>query len=150
MYFNAETQERIVNRLHFALNPRGFLFLGKSEMLIAHTDLFQPVNLRRRVFAKVVDPRPRERLVPLGGDGIGEVEREPVAELRDGAFEAGPGAQLVVDGDGVLAAVNARARALLGLATTDAGRPLRDLEVSYRPVELRSRARHRVCGVAER
>src|SRR5436190_18173842 len=33
MYFNAETQARIVGRFHFALNDEGLLFLGKSEML---------------------------------------------------------------------------------------------------------------------
>ena len=43
--------------MHFALNPWGYLFLGKSEMLITHSDLFRPVNLKRRVFAKVVEPR---------------------------------------------------------------------------------------------
>ena len=34
--------------------------------------------------------------------------------------------------------INQRARSLFGLVTADIGRPLQDLEVSYRPAELRS------------
>jgi two-component system CheB/CheR fusion protein len=34
MYFNAETQSRILSRFHFALAGGGVLFLGKAEMLL--------------------------------------------------------------------------------------------------------------------
>ena len=43
MYFNAETQARILRRLHFALRDDGFLFLGKAEMLLTHA---RPVQRR--------------------------------------------------------------------------------------------------------
>ena len=33
-----ETQARILARLHFALNETGFLFLGKAEILLTHTN----------------------------------------------------------------------------------------------------------------
>ena len=49
-----------------------------------------------------------------------------------------PVAQLVVDSDGLLVLANERARALFRLDPADLGRPLQDLEISYRPVELRS------------
>jgi two-component system CheB/CheR fusion protein len=39
MYFNAETQGRIVAGFHFATNPEGFLFLGRAEMLFTHAEL---------------------------------------------------------------------------------------------------------------
>src|SRR5919106_564842 len=52
MYFNSETQSRILSRFHFALNDLGFLFLGKAEMLLAHTNIFQPVDLKNRIFVK--------------------------------------------------------------------------------------------------
>ncbi len=42
MYFNAEAQTRILQRLHFALNAGSFLFLGRSEMLLTHANLFTP------------------------------------------------------------------------------------------------------------
>jgi two-component system, chemotaxis family, CheB/CheR fusion protein len=137
MYFNAETQARILKRFHFALNPWGYLFLGKSEMLITHSDLFRPVNLKRRVFAKVQKPTPRDRLLPLNQPGVEPVSGR-IAEIRDGAFEASSDAHVVVDADGVVVMANAHARARFGLAPPDVGRPLKDLELSYRPADLRT------------
>jgi two-component system CheB/CheR fusion protein len=136
MYFNAETQARILNRFHFALNPWGYLFLGKSEMLITHADLFRPVNLKHRVFSKVLKPTLRDRLVTL--DRAGHESSSGVREIRDAALEVSSGAQIVVDADGLVVMANAHARSLFGLAPRDVGRPLKDLELSYRPIELRS------------
>src|SRR5947208_564035 len=53
MYFNAETQARILSRFHFALAGGGVLFLGKAEMLLSHSNLFLPIDLKRRIFRKV-------------------------------------------------------------------------------------------------
>ena len=58
--------------------------------------------------------------------------------LREAAFEAGPMPQIVVDPSEVLVAANGRARHHFGIALKDVGRPLRDLEVSYRPADLRT------------
>jgi two-component system, chemotaxis family, CheB/CheR fusion protein len=66
MYFNAETQARVLGRLHFALNPSGVLFLGQAEMLLSHTTLFQPIDLERRFFRKVSAVTPRERGLLVG------------------------------------------------------------------------------------
>jgi two-component system CheB/CheR fusion protein len=137
MYFNAETQARILNRFHFALNPWGYLFLGKSEMLITHSDLFRPVDLKRRVFAKVQKETLRERLF-AGAHGSHDLASAPIAEIRDGAFEVSPGAYLVVDVEGTLVMANAHARTMFGLSQADVGRPIKDLELSFRPVDLRS------------
>lgn len=52
MYFNAETQAKILIRFHFSLNNRGFLFLGKAETSIAKRKIFTPVHLKHRIFAK--------------------------------------------------------------------------------------------------
>jgi two-component system CheB/CheR fusion protein len=45
---------------------------------------------------------------------------------------------VVVHHSGAVAMVNAPARRLFGLSGRDVGRPFQDLEISYRPVELRS------------
>ncbi len=58
--------------------------------------------------------------------------------LRRELILTNPIAQIAVGGDGRLALVNHRAHALLGLSDRDVGRPFQDLEISYRPVELRS------------
>src|SRR3954449_9753924 len=52
MYMNADTQRNVLGRLHFALSPRGALFLGNAEMLLSHSDRFTPMDLKHRVFRK--------------------------------------------------------------------------------------------------
>ncbi|HEY9287059.1 MAG TPA: CheR family methyltransferase [Candidatus Dormibacteraeota bacterium] len=141
MYFDAETQGRILARLHYALNDKGFLFLGKAEMLLSRDALFVPVDVKQRVFTKVPKVGLRERLVVLAQAGnlesanqFGRKER-----MHEVLTDTLPIAQLVVDTSGFAVSANARARAQLGLAPSDIGRPLQDLEISYRPLELRSR-----------
>jgi len=46
------TQARVLARLHFAVEDGGILFLGKAEMLLSHGNLFAPIDLKRRIFAK--------------------------------------------------------------------------------------------------
>jgi two-component system CheB/CheR fusion protein len=138
MYFNAEAQAQILNRFHFALNNAGFLFLGKSEMLITHSELFKPVNLKCRVFTKVVRSTLRDRLLLAAHPDPTDIGGAPGAAVRASAFDAAPVAQIAVDADGTLMLANEQARTLLALAPGDIGRPLKDLEISYRPVELRS------------
>src|SRR4029078_5521233 len=62
MYFNAETQSRVLARFHFGLLEGGYLFLGKAEMLFTQSHLFAPVELKQRIFAKVPRMVPRDRL----------------------------------------------------------------------------------------
>jgi two-component system CheB/CheR fusion protein len=140
MYMNAETQGRILARLHFALAPTGYLFLGKAEMLLSRADLFTPVDLKQRIFAKVPKIGVHDRLVVLTetGDSMAEAELADEMRVRDAAFEAAPMAQLLIDAGGNLALANRAAQDAFGLTAADLGRPLRDLEVSYRPLELRS------------
>jgi two-component system CheB/CheR fusion protein len=140
MYFNAETQGRILARFHFALNEQGFLFLGKAEMLLTHSNLFHPVDLKSRIFVKAPNISLRDRLFVLSQVGDQEAGGRLARHirLRDETFNLLPIAQLAVDVDGALVLANERARTLFGLSHKDLGRPFHDLEVSYRPVELRS------------
>jgi two-component system CheB/CheR fusion protein len=136
MYLNAETQARVLARLHFALNDGGFLLLGRAETLMAHGHTFVAVDLKRRLSRKGNHHSLREQ-------AFGEEDRASQPESLDSriqtaALEASPVAQLVVDAAGQLLLVNDRARELFGLRKSDVGRPLRDLQLSYRPVELRS------------
>jgi two-component system, chemotaxis family, CheB/CheR fusion protein len=138
MYFNAETQAGILGRFHFSLNDWGYLYLGKSEMLITHSDLFKPVDLKRRVFAKVARPTLRDRLLfAAHPDQVGAVDGAN-GGVRESAFDAALVAQLAVDADGTVVLANQLARTTFGLSKADVGRPLKDLEISYRPVDLRS------------
>jgi two-component system, chemotaxis family, CheB/CheR fusion protein len=137
MYLNAETQARILARFHFALADGGVLFLGKSEMLLSHTNLFIPVDLRRRVFRKAARQQPANGVFFVDPPAQAARELAGLDHLRNEAFLASPVAQIVVTAEGLVALTNRQAEMLFGVSSRDVGRPFRDLEVSYRPVELR-------------
>jgi two-component system CheB/CheR fusion protein len=139
MYFDADTQRRILASFHFSLRSNGYLFLGKSEALAARSDLFVPVDLKRRIFMKASREAPVRVQLPLSEPEDTLAQLAADALIRDAGFEAVPVAQLVVDRTGTLALANLQARAFFGLTPRDIGRPFKDLEVSFRPVELRSR-----------
>jgi two-component system CheB/CheR fusion protein len=136
MYFNAETQARILERFSFALGPRGYLFLGKAETLLTQSSLFAPVDLRLRIFSKAGDVA-RRPVVP-------STRREPDGngasslDVRAFALDEVLLPMVVVDATRTVVVANAAARALFGLRGGDLGTPLQNLELSYRPLELRS------------
>ncbi|WP_157244947.1 CheR family methyltransferase [Nonomuraea typhae] len=136
MYFNTETQLNVVRRFHFALANPGYLFLGKAEMLLNHGDRFQPVNLRMRLFTKSGTALPSSRTPWSSDETYGP--HVTTGELTTTALASGPVAQIALDLNGQLALVNSRAELLFNLNPRDLGRPFQDLEVSYRPTELRS------------
>jgi two-component system CheB/CheR fusion protein len=140
MYLNSETQSHVLARFSFALREGGYLLLGKAEMLLAHSNLFTAVDLKRRVFRKVPGATLRDRLMVLTDTGRPMGNPGPREDrVRNAAVEAGPEAQIVVDAGGYLAIANNRARELFNLKYEDLNRPFQDLEISYRPLELRSR-----------
>ena len=141
MYFNAETQARVLARFHFALNPTGVMFLGKAEMLLTHVNLFMPLNLQHRMFTRLSKINLRDRLLVLAQTGDEEASDRLVNHgwLREAAFDAGPVAQIVVGHSSNLVLANQQARSLFKINPQDLGRPLQDLEIAYRPLELRSR-----------
>jgi len=140
MYFNAEVQAQILARFHFGVSDGGYLCLGKAEMLFSHANLFLPLDLKRRVFVKAAQSGLRDRMLLItraGGEPLGALTSDAL-RLRDSVFQSGPVAQIVVDRGGLLTMANERALTLFRLNGRDLSRPLQDLEISYRPVELRS------------
>ncbi len=141
MYFNVDTQSRILARLHFALAEDGVLFLGRAEMLLSHSDYFAPIELKHRIFGKRAgdgtarhDPRAMSAPAPRRRDE--DIARS--SRLREAALEASPVAQVVLDPQRRVAVINHKATMLFPVGPPDLGRPLQDLELSYRPVDLRS------------
>ncbi|WP_125263606.1 CheR family methyltransferase [Streptomyces alboflavus] len=142
MYFNVEAQTQIVDRFHFALRESGFLFLGKAEMLLNDADRFEVVSMRQRVFRRRPgDSGPPYQPAPLKIRAIAGSEQRTVArnrQTRDLILDAIPVPAVAVDSEGLVALINSNARVQFALTTNDLGRPFQDLEISYRPVELRS------------
>jgi two-component system CheB/CheR fusion protein len=138
MYFTAETQAQILGRFHFALQDDGILLLGRSEMLITHGDLFTRVDLKRRLFRKVLVAARRQHEQVLVPEPAGGASQSVADDLREAVFDLGRPAQAVLDSQRILVMANDRARRMFGLEVGDFGRPIQDLELSYRPLELRA------------
>jgi two-component system CheB/CheR fusion protein len=60
IYFDAHSQKLIMQRLHYALEPGGVLFLGKAESKLTESRLFRPVNSRWRIFQRITKPDPQK------------------------------------------------------------------------------------------
>jgi len=70
-------------------------------------------------------------------DDLVQGEMVGLDELRHETLLTSPLAQVVVTADGTVAMINRRAAMMFGASARDIGRPFRDLDLSYRPVELR-------------
>jgi two-component system CheB/CheR fusion protein len=135
MYFGPELQQRILANYYFALNRGGYLIVGKAEALQSGRNFFVPYDLKRRIFVKdgSIDQGFRVPRLPLP---IGDQERP--RDLGEAAFERAPVSQVVVDDENRVVGINLAARTMFSLRHRDVGRQLQDLEISYRPLELRS------------
>jgi two-component system CheB/CheR fusion protein len=140
MYFNAETQGRILRHFHFALRPSGVLMLGKSEMMISHREQFTPSDLKHRIFrpAAPAGDRPPSRGDGLSGPARIGASADDGARLVRDALDVGPQAQIVVSSSGLLSFANLAARALLTLGDGDIGAPFDEQAIASQPVELRN------------
>ena len=52
IYFNADIQNVVLNRLHFGLQEAGFLVLGKAEALISDQPTFKAIDWKQRIYTK--------------------------------------------------------------------------------------------------
>ncbi|MDQ6735822.1 MAG: PAS domain-containing protein [Nitrospirota bacterium] len=108
-------------------------------MLFTHANLFTLIDLKHRVFATSTNLGVRDRLRVLHHIGEEEAANRLTQQLRvrDLSFNIAPYPHLVVDLEGNVALVNDQTRAAFNLTSDDIGRPFRNLEISYRPMELR-------------
>jgi two-component system, chemotaxis family, CheB/CheR fusion protein len=136
MYFDPEAQQRILANFYFALNRGGYLLVGKAEALQSGRNFFVPYDLKRRIFVKDGSTNPDFRIPRLPQPAV--LEPDGPRELGEAAFERAPVAQVVVDDQNQVVGINQAARGMFSLRHRDVGRQLQDLEISYRPVELRS------------
>ncbi len=81
IYLNANVQGRVMPMFHFSLAREGYLFLGNSESIGKHGDLFEPISKEWKIFrkkAKVVDVASRPNAGKMR-------DKEGSAELTDRA-----------------------------------------------------------------
>ncbi|HJZ91163.1 MAG TPA: CheR family methyltransferase [Gemmataceae bacterium] len=49
IYLGPHLQKKLIPLFHYALRPGGYLFLGPSETISTHRDLFRPVDVKHRI-----------------------------------------------------------------------------------------------------
>jgi two-component system, chemotaxis family, CheB/CheR fusion protein len=109
-------------------------------MLFSNPGIFVPVDLPRRIFRVTAKASNRERMAPIASTGQDNMPNgaQSLVRLRQVAFDADSSAQLLVDAGGVLISATAGARHDFSIRPSEIGKLLQELEVSYRPADLRS------------
>jgi two-component system CheB/CheR fusion protein len=82
IYLDTETQAKLIPLFNFALNPGGYLFLGKSEGVCGRHDLFDTISKKARLYRRLTPARPitldtpilpgRKRALPAAGPAAGQ------------------------------------------------------------------------------
>ncbi len=65
IYLEPEVQKKVLALLHFALKEGGYLFLGPSETVSRHTDLFEPVSKKWRIYRRIGPSRADDLQFPV-------------------------------------------------------------------------------------
>ncbi len=145
IYFKTDLQERLLPRFHYALRDDGFLFLGKSETMLARSPWFVPLEAKWRIFRRTRNGAAPAALPSFAREHLCEraasVSHAPPADVDLAAVvEMLPAAVMVIDADDTVLVWNAAAEALYGIRRELAvGRRFPDLDISYRLEGLRAR-----------
>lgn len=54
IYLGQHLQKKLIPLFHYALRPNGFLFLGPSESISAHRELFRPTDVKHRLSQRLM------------------------------------------------------------------------------------------------
>jgi two-component system CheB/CheR fusion protein len=72
IYFGPDIQNRVIPTFHYSLRPGGYLFLGTSEGIGQHSDLFAMVDKKQRIFQARDHVTSNPRLLSM----VGETRRQ--------------------------------------------------------------------------
>jgi two-component system CheB/CheR fusion protein len=158
IYFNAELQDNVLPVFHYALKPKGYLFLGPAESTSRHVDLFAAVDKKHRIFQRRATLVTSAARVPTWVPGAGGAElnrhaqgESPHSEQRlrrhieASVLEQFTPAHIVVDGDGNIIFYSARTGKYL---EPQMGSPSRQIQAMARRelrLELRTTLREAVA-----
>jgi two-component system CheB/CheR fusion protein len=78
IYAGPSLQTRILSAFQYALKPGGFLFLGKSEAISAHSGMFAPEDRTHKIFSR----KPHGTLAPRFDWGMEGHRESPLAAPR--------------------------------------------------------------------
>jgi two-component system, chemotaxis family, CheB/CheR fusion protein len=105
IYLDRALQNQVCSTFHYALRPRGYLFLGSSESIDGQA-LFRVVSRDARIFQAVesrrvlpplpnLSPGPRARDVPVGGSAPRDTRSNYSTEHRQALEQLSPPSMLV-------------------------------------------------------
>jgi two-component system CheB/CheR fusion protein len=66
IYLEPELQDRLIPTFHYALKPGGVLFLSPSESISKHTDLFDAINRKWKLYRSLASPASTRAVLTSG------------------------------------------------------------------------------------
>ncbi|MES2088624.1 MAG: chemotaxis protein CheB [Pseudomonadota bacterium] len=66
IYLEPELQNRLIPAFHYALKPDGVLFLSPSESIGSHTDLFEPIHRKWKLYRAMATPGSTQSILKTG------------------------------------------------------------------------------------
>ncbi len=145
IYFDSTLQSRIVPRFQYAIRPEGYLFLGRSESMLASSQRFVPVDFKWRIFQRL-ELNPAEAVSTTIVDTQARAARTTrtdatqLAARIGGILENVPAGIIVIDPAETIVVWNPMAEHMFEVPADNAlGRKFRDLDISYRIDGLRAR-----------
>ena len=148
IYFDSNTQNQVISRMQYALEPGGVLFLGKAESQLANYSMFRPLNTRWRVFQKSpvgAEERSnqhdgRARTPAAKGTEVAQHEMESLQLYQRYILETVKSGLLVLGDDDIILNHNDALIQVFGLNDSKlVGKRLQNTELAYRCPELSTR-----------
>jgi two-component system CheB/CheR fusion protein len=147
IYFDSELQKQILARLHYALEPGGILFLGKSESQLTNSNHFRRLNARWRIFQRTKGTQGTEQNEPASVPEPGQLASSAHSQELNGLrqqqrylLEAMRIGVLLLNSDDVIVQSNSAMTALYGLPANNlVGNRLQDTDLIVRTPELSTR-----------
>jgi two-component system CheB/CheR fusion protein len=124
IYMSTDLQSKVLSKLYYGLEPKGFLFLGKAESLLAASRLFSPVNEKWRIFRKesAIGYAGRvaleQREVGRAAD-TSSAEQQLISTFNESVLRHTPSGVVAVDDKNVVRVLNSAAGNIWGIRGTD-------------------------------
>ncbi len=149
IYLDTETQAKLIPLFNFALNPGGYLFLGKSEGVGGRDDLFDTISKKARLYRRLTPARPialdtpilpgRRRALPAAGPAAGKPPAASYADsIRQALLSHFAASVVLVDRKGQILQFHGQTGKYLNLPMTEPSLNLPDIAKEGLSLRLRS------------
>ncbi|HEU4582462.1 MAG TPA: CheR family methyltransferase [Polyangiaceae bacterium] len=81
IYFGPHLQQKVIPLFHYALRQNGYLFLGPSENISTHKELFSPVNAKYRISQRKATPINASAMISPDGSSRGGPRVQPAGGI---------------------------------------------------------------------